>query len=467
VSRLSRLPVRVRVTLAFAAGMALVLGATGLFLYVRLGSDLNATIDQGLRSRADDIEAEVQSDPAVGRGGGPVIASGETLTQLLDRSGTIVDATPRLGDRQVLDAAQLRRALRHPIVFERRIRFRSRVENARFLAQPAPTRRGRLIVVVGSSLNARTNALDHLKNLLLIGLPGALLFASLAGYAATAAALRPVERMRRRAAEIQAADPGHRLPVPPAHDEIGRLGETLNTMLDRLEDAFERERRLVSDASHELRTPIAILKSELELALRAGRTPDELQEALISATEEADRLTQLTEDLLVIAASDQGQLPVQISDVPAAEILEGVQARFERRAQDRGAEIAVSAPDGLILAADPLRLEQALGNLLDNALRYGGRRIELVATDDGVAAELHVLDNGPGFPEEFVAHAFERFTRADVARGRSGAGLGLSIVDAIAAAQGGAARARNRSRGGADVSLTVPRARRMPRPAAS
>jgi signal transduction histidine kinase len=158
---------------------------------------------------------------------------------------------------------------------------------------------------------------------------------------------------------------------------------------------------------------------------------------------------------------------VQISDVPAAEILEGVQARFERRAQDRGAEIAVSAPDGLILAADPLRLEQALGNLLDNALRYGGRRIELVATDDGVAAELHVLDNGPGFPEEFVAHAFERFTRADVARGRSGAGLGLSIVDAIAAAQGGAARARNRSRGGADVSLTVPRARRMPRPAAS
>jgi signal transduction histidine kinase len=230
-------------------------------------------------------------------------------------------------------------------------------------------------------------------------------------------------------------------------------------MLGRLEDAFARERTFVSDASHELRTPLAILKSELELALRGGRSVAELEDALRSAAEETDRLVQLAEDLLVIARSDQGKLPIRHSDLEAAEILELVRERFSRRAHDHGVELTVTAPDGIDLVADPLRLEQAVGNLVDNALRYGGKRIELGAVADGDVVTLHVRDDGPGFPPDFIDTAFERLTRADTARGRGGTGLGLAIVAAIARAHGGTVGAGNQPGGGADVWLVLPRSR--------
>jgi two-component system, OmpR family, sensor kinase len=145
------------------------------------------------------------------------------------------------------------------------------------------------VTVVGASLEDRASALRKLGTLLLIGGPAALLLASLAGYGVAAAALRPVESMRRRAAEISAGGRGARLPVPSARDEVTRLGETLNAMLARLEAGFEREQAFVADASHELRTPLAILKTEIELALRRARTVDELEAALRSAGEESDR----------------------------------------------------------------------------------------------------------------------------------------------------------------------------------
>ena len=139
--------------------------------------------------------------------------------------------------------------------------------------------------------------------------PLALLLAAVAGYGLAAAALRPVEAMRARAEEISASTPGARLPEPPARDEISRLAETLNEMLSRLEASIEHERRFVADASHELRTPLALLKAELDLALRRKRTHAELEQALRSASEETDRLTLLAEDLLLIARSDAGELP--------------------------------------------------------------------------------------------------------------------------------------------------------------
>jgi signal transduction histidine kinase len=244
--------------------------------------------------------------------------------------------------------------------------------------------------------------------------------------------------------------------VPPSNDEVTRLGETLNEMLERLEDAFARERQFVSDASHEIRTPLAILKGELELALRDATDVDEFRQSVTSAAEEADRLTQLAEDLLVIARFEQGQLPVRLEEVNAGDLLESVSQRFARRAAERGVELAVDAPADLELVADHLRLEQAVGNLIDNALRHGAGRIELAAVRSGDHIELHVRDEGAAFPPEFLATAFERFTRTNVARSRGGAGLGLSIVQAIATAHGGRAHASNRPEGGADVWLELP-----------
>jgi two-component system OmpR family sensor kinase len=438
---MSRLPVRVRLTLAFAGVMAVVLGATGLFVHVRLGDELDATIEQGLRSRA----ALVEAGSGV-RESGTLTERGENLAQIVDASGAIVDETPTLGGRPLLTREELQRARRGTIIVDRE-RPPGSDDPTRLLATPADGN----VLVVGAPVDDRNDALASLARLLLVGGAVALLLASLAGYGVAAAALRPVERMRRRAADIQAAEPGARLPVGPARDEIGRLGETLNAMLARLEAAFARERAFVADASHELRSPLAILKAELELALRAGRSREELEAALRSAADETDRLVQLAEDLLVIARVDQGRLPIRPATVDAGEALTAVRERFAARA-----DLDAASNGRVALVADPVRLQQALGNLVDNALRHGGGHIELAAEPAGANIELHVRDDGPGFPEGFIDDAFERFTRGDPARGRGGAGLGLAIVAAIAHAHGGTAGARNLPGGGADVWISLP-----------
>ena len=254
--------------------------------------------------------------------------------------------------------------------------------------------------------------------------------------------------MRRKAADVSEDRPGERLPLPPADDEIRRLGETLNAMLARLEAALERERGFVADASHELRTPLASLKTELELALRRDRTPEELRRALRSASEETDRLSRLADDLLVLARSDRGTLPLRIEPVRARELLDGVAAQF----RTSGHEVQVDVPDGLELHGDRLRLEQAVGNLVANAATHGDGAVTVSARQQDGAIELHVEDEGEGLPPGFAERAFERFTRADEARGGGGAGLGLAIVAAIARAHGGragfsAARDRAPTRG--------------------
>jgi signal transduction histidine kinase len=292
---------------------------------------------------------------------------------------------------------------------------------------------------------------------LLIAGPIALLLACLAGYALAGLSLRQVESMRRRAAAISADNPGERLPVPLTGDEVEQLGRTLNEMLDRLESALQRERDFLADASHELRTPLTLLRTELELALREGGPAERLLEAVRASAHEVDRLTQLTEDLLLIARSDRGKLPVRLETLDAAEVAESVVRRYRWRANDQGVELVSSVPTGTEVRGDRLRLEQALGNLVDNALRHGAGpvRLESVAADGGV--ELHVCDAGHGFPPPFLPRAFERFSGSRRHGDDGGAGLGLSIVRAIADAHGGTARASNCATGGADVALILPR----------
>ena len=325
----------------------------------------------------------------------------------------------------------------------------------RLLARPVRADGREEIVVVGEPLAQRERALDSLHALLAVGGPLALLIASVVGYALAAAALRPVERMRRHAAAVTAAGTSERLPVPPANDEIGRLGRTLNEMLARLEVSFKRERAFVSDASHELRTPLAILRTELELALRGKHTQQELEDALRSAAEEAERLSNLAEDLLVIARSDQGRLPVRPEPLEAGMVLARVAGRFQTRARAEGRPLEADPSPGVELRADPARVEQALANLVDNALTYGDGCVMLSARSANGSVELHVRDEGPGFPPDFLPRAFERFTRADEARTRGGTGLGLAIAAAIAGAHGGSAHAENAD-GGADVWIVIP-----------
>jgi signal transduction histidine kinase len=293
----------------------------------------------------------------------------------------------------------------------------------------------------------------HLFAQLVIAGMAGLALAVLVGYWLAARALRPVETMRREADAISSATATTRLPVPEPHDEIRRLGETLNAMLDRIGDAVEHERRFVADVSHELRTPLSLLKAELELALRRPRSHEDLQAAVGSASAETDRLVRLTEDLLLIARSDQAELPLRLERLDAAELAETVVRRFRARAASQGRELRVDAAQGITVEADRMRLEQALGNLVDNALVHGRGDIGLTAVLGTDWLEYHVMDEGIGIDREFAERAFDRFSRADESRSGGGTGLGLAIVELVARAHGGTVGASSQR---ADVWMRLP-----------
>jgi len=464
---LARLPVRIRLTLVFALAMAIVLAGMGAFLYGGLGSAVDEAIDVSLRTRADDVAALLQQSESGLResAGNSLAQSGEesgqnfdeggSFAQVLSSSGAIVDSTSSAGQNPLLTSAELAQAMDGQIVIER-ASMPGMDGATRLLAVPVHAQDQDLVAVVGASLEGRAEALSRLLSQLAIGGPLALIAASLLAYVLASAALRPVESMRRQAEAISAIEPGRRLPVPATHDEVAKLGTTLNEMLARLEAAVAKERTFVSDASHELRTPLALLKGELDLALSRERSPEEMEASLYSAAEETDRLVQLAEDLLVLARADQGRVPVNRTSVDVRQVLESVRERFSRRASDLSVAVDVDAPAGLRLSGDRIRLEQALANLVENALRYGGSPVVLQGLRRDDRVEFHVLDRGPGFEEDFLPRAFERFSRADESRSTGGTGLGLPIVHIIATAHAGAAHAANRQDGGADVWVELP-----------
>jgi two-component system OmpR family sensor kinase len=449
------LTVRWRLTAAFAVVMAVVLTTTGLFVYQRQATNLDQAINRALRARAADVAALAQQSdtglsdarPQGGR------ANGAELAQLIDASGRVVDHTRGLTGRPLLTPAALASARRGAtVVIDARLAGDQRV---RLLAEPVRAQDQQLVIVVGQSLEERNLALSDLRGVLFVGGPIALVLASLAGYLLTGASLRPVEMMRRQAASISAADLDQRLPAG-RNDELGRLGRTLNEMLTRVHASVERERTLVSDASHELRTPLAVLRAELELIGRERPTGAALQSAIGSAIDETDRLSQLADDLLLLARADDHQLAIAPTRLAACELLHQAAARARRHPTAAGKQITIDAPDDIEVLADQDRAAQAIDNLLTNALRHAKTHVHLSAHPNGAFVTLHVIDDGHGFPPDFLPHAWERFARADTARTEDGAGLGLAIVRTIAEAHSGQAHATNAAAGGADVWISLP-----------
>jgi signal transduction histidine kinase len=353
-----------------------------------------------------------------------------------------------------LTLPEVRRAGRRPLRVDRR---RTPEGDVRVRGEATRTRAGRVVVgAVAEPLAARDHALDRLRELLFLVGPFALLLASYTGYEVARAALRPVERMRARAEQITDRDTSERLPVPASRDEIEALGDTLNELLARLDAALARERRLLSDASHELRTPLTVLRTGIQVTLRHERDVRELREALESAGREAERVSRLAEDLLVLARADQGRLPIRAEPLDVAELLEGAARRARGAASAAGRTVRAEVEqEGLLALADADRAGQALDNLVGNALAHGRGEVRLTGREINGRVELHVLDDGDGFPEGLLDHAFERFSQGDQARSGKGSGLGLAIVAAIARAHDGEVGARNRPEGGADVWLVL------------
>jgi signal transduction histidine kinase len=449
------LSLRVKITLAFAAAMAVLLTGLGLFIYARFQANLDESLNQGLRTHANDVVALVkQSDTGLAEAGATGLnRAGGGLAQVLAPGPRVVDQTRGIPHTPILTAPDIARATHEPIILTTRVA--GVAGPVRLLVTSVRAQGESLIVIVGMSLQASATALNDLRSVMLLGGPIALLLASLLGYGVSALSLRSVEAMRRQAARLSVTEPGRRLPMPAAHDELQRLALTLNEMLDRNDAAFARERRFVADASHELRSPLAVLKTELELALAGDGSNRELRAALASADAEADRLAHLARDLLTLAQTDHGELPIEPVRLPAREVIESVRRRFVQRARAEGRMVVASVPEEIAIHADPLRVEQALSNLVDNALRHGEGTVVLFAHRHDGTVNLHVADSGPGFPKDFLAVAFERFSRPDRGRTDQGTGLGLSIVRSIARAHGGEAHVGNLL-SGADAWISLP-----------
>lgn len=443
---MSRLPIRARLTAVFVLVMAGLLAAVGLFLYYRTKSDVDDAINQTLRSRAATLRASV----AASRSGGPAAAIpvGERFAQLLTADGRVLASRPDRG-RALLSPAEARRGAQTDALVERH-------ERNRYVVGPARLRGKPVVAVVGSSLADRERALEGLAGALLIGGPLALLLAAAIGYATAAGALSPVESIRRRAQGIGRADPGAQVPVPAVNDEIQRLALTLNEMLSRLADAAAHERSFVANASHELRTPLAALAVELELALRHGRSAEDLRTAIRAAQVDSTRLSALANSLLDLATADEGTPTQILTRVDLDELLARVSQDLRPAAEQAGRRIA-ARPSGLTVQADEISLARAVRNLADNALTHGQGDIAMGAEGiDEQRIEIWIHDDGCLDDDLRDGSAFERFVRGSTATGRPGAGLGLALVEAVAREHGGTADLVQCPGGGVRASLRIP-----------
>ncbi|MGK2954581.1 MAG: ATP-binding protein [Solirubrobacterales bacterium] len=432
---MSRIPIRLRLTIAFALATAVVIALAGVFVYLSVSEQLNDSIDETLQSRTEAVAGQVEDEPAPGVELGESEDPEDSFTQIVRPDGKVVESTSPALTESVLSG--LVTAGDGETGFD--VGGLPGVDgDARLLADNAVDENGSdFIVVAGAATEDRDETLSGLVSTFLIAAPLALLLASVTGYGLATVAMRPVERMRRQAGEITLDQNGERLPLPASRDEIHRLGETLNDMLDRIEDSLNRERSFVADASHELRTPLAIVRGELELGLRPDRNLAEARAAMASAQEEVVRLEGLTEDLLALARSDNARLAIDRTEVSIPNLLEGIRNRFEPLAEAGGRDLKVVDTPPATAMFDRPRIDRALGNLVENALRHGDGEVTLSGEIDSGATIFTVTDQGKGFPDDFAEEAFERFARAEAGRTTPGYGLGLAIVKAVAEAHGG------------------------------
>ena len=295
-------------------------------------------------------------------------------------------------------------------------------------------------VEVGTSSERTDATVNQVLLILGIGLPIAVCVAVAGGFMLVRRALRPVDRLAHKAAEITQHNLSERLPVTRSGDELERLSLSLNLMISRLEDAINSSKQFVADASHELRTPLAVLRGELEGLAQDSHLKAETRETLGSMLEEVDRLAEIVEGLLALSRLDTGEGKTDWVRFDLAELAVTTADQMSLLAEDKHITVVCETSGPVVIQADRARLKQVIVNLLDNAIKYtpDGGRITLKITQENGFALLDVVDEGVGIPAEALPHVFKRFFRVDDSRSRErgGAGLGLSIVKSICDAHG-------------------------------
>jgi heavy metal sensor kinase len=458
-----RLPVRWRLTLWFAALLALVMALFGGAIYVVLRQELYANFDDQLLNQASLMLAAVRVedgtptlDPSMAD-----VVDGEYFLRLFNAEGTTLfetegGASGILVDRDVIAASLDGRTEYSAALDEDN-------EILRLISVPVRADNGEGVVSgvlqVGLDRDEIDEPLAGLLGALILAGPVVLLFAAAGGYLLAGRALSPVATITDLAARIGAGDLRSRLNLDLPDDELGRLARTFDAMLARIEDAFERQRRFTDDAAHELRTPLSLMRSQVDLALARPRSRGEYQEALQAFDGDIARMTALLGTLLTLARSDAGKLAVEPAPFDLADTVRLVLEQYAPVAAEAGVSLQDETASASLVADEDL-LMQLLINLIDNALAHtppGGAVVAGCRPDDG-SIRLWVGDTGDGIATEHQDRVFDRFYRIDAGRSRDrgGTGLGLAICKAIAEAHGGTISLMSRLGSGTRVEVVLP-----------
>jgi two-component system OmpR family sensor kinase len=452
--------VRVRLTLWYTGLLALFLVLLSLITYFIFWRSTLQRTDINLAELSEAFLSTVQAEMLDNHGPDAVkLAAQEAIVEhrfrdhvfaVLDPKGRVLTSSQESPNEQVpaglLSSAAFQELLANSASAERAIlNMKGGRSGYRALVRKFPLKGQTYTLVILQSLHAQDEMLEEVRQTFAWVIPIAIFLASIGGYFLARKSLAPVVAMSSQAGRIGAENLHERLPIQNAKDELGGLAAAFNALLERVDQSFERQRRFMSDASHELRTPAAILRGESEVALsRTERPAEEYRESLAVLHAEAQRLTQIVEDLFTLTRADAGQYPLSPKDFYVDELVTDCTHAARSLAAAKRITLTCEVPEDLPIRADEALLRRMILNLLDNAIKYtpAGGRVAVSCQRSGHEYALKVTDSGPGIPGDLHQRVFERFFRADKARTRAendggGAGLGLSIARWIAEAHQG------------------------------
>ncbi|MBP7528987.1 MAG: heavy metal sensor histidine kinase [Syntrophorhabdaceae bacterium] len=460
------LPIKWKLTLWYGGILALILVTFSSGVYIYFKNSLQKSIDTKIKSIAEVLassmtETHNQSlfgnferylENALGKK-----PKGKFI-QIIDASGKI---GARLNDLEAeavpVSFVTLEKALKGEIVYETIETARPRL---RMITMPIVEHKKIIsIVQVGSSLEEFEDTMKRLLIIMIISIITSISVTIVVGYFMAKKTMKPVDQIRRAAVNISSNNLDERIDIKGRKDELGRLAETFNAMISRLKDSFLRINQFSIDVSHELKTPLTILKGETELALRKERTNEEYKRSMQSNLEEIDRMSRIIDDLLLLSKAETKDIGMNLEKVDLRDLLADVCMNMKLFGENKGVEIVVRELEDIRLVGDELKLRRMITNVVENAIKYGHRGGHVIVSSykqNGFAC-VNVEDDGPGISPGDIKYIFDRFYRADRSRKReSGSGLGLSISKWIAEAHKGSIDVQSRPAAGSVFTIKLP-----------
>ncbi len=460
------LPIKWKLALWYGSILGLVLIAFSFWVYLYFKNSLEHSIDRKLKSIADVLSSSIvdQNQPTIFGNFERYLENvfgrkpkGKFI-QILDASGKIGAKVSDL-DTQTLPVSYkaLEKAFSGDVFYETVGEKGSRM---RIITMPIKENGKVLTIVqVGTSLEDFDESMSKLLMVMAISIPTALALTIIGGYFLAKKSLKPVDQIRKAAIKISSTNLEERIDVGGRRDELGKLAETFNDMIERLRDSFQRINQFSIDVSHELKTPLAILKGETEVALRKEREKEEYQRILKSNLEEINRMTKIIDDLLFLSKAETKNLSVNREPVVLQDLITDVCLDMKSYAEQKGVSLQIGTLEDITLEGDELKLRRMLMNLIDNGIKYTppGGKVEVSSSIDDGYARIDIRDTGVGISATDLKYIFDRFYRADKARKRdTGTGLGLAICKWIVEAHNGKIEVDSVPKKGSTFSVLLP-----------